>query len=215
MSSSYLGGPEAQHAERVDELEGAEEILRHWDLARVLGAALECPNPDGTSVEINVLTRRRSRSSMAGEATVGSPATSASARMPSPTTSNGIGQTPSVGFRPLPDSIPLCSIKSTLLQITDREAIAVKTTTPKNDGMGEPKGQRAALFPALSEGSKEKRAVSILLACMEQVPELTQSLLQGQEAFHHPTVDSRRLFWLVSRMFSCLLSFRGGRSGLA
>ena len=150
----------------------------------------------------------------------------------------------------------------------------MKTTTPKNDGMGEPKGQRAALFPALSEGSKEKRAVSILLACMEQVPELTQSLLQGQgaplgkksrlqawteagpvgkkgvdrpdgrieakssrgqkwvalleakvgkatvedpqiEAFHHPTVDSRRLFWLVSRMFSCLLSFRGGRSGLA
>ena len=27
-------------------------------------------------------------------------------------------------------------------------------------------------FPALSEGSREKRAVSILLACMEQVPEL-------------------------------------------
>ena len=43
-------------------------------------------------------------------------------------------------------------------------------------------GQRAALFPALSEGSKEKRAVSILLACMEQVPELTKSLLQGQGA---------------------------------
>lgn len=43
-------------------------------------------------------------------------------------------------------------------------------------------GQRAALFPALSEGSKEKRAVSILLACMEQVPELTRSLLQGQGA---------------------------------
>ena len=58
----------------------------------------------------------------------------------------------------------------------------MKATTPKNDGMGEPKGQRAALFPALSEGSKEKRAVSILLACMEQVPELTQSLLQGQGA---------------------------------
>ena len=33
--------------------------------------------------------------------------------------------------------------------------------------------------------------------------------------FHHPTVNSRRLFWLVSRMFTCLLSFRGGRSGLA
>ena len=43
-------------------------------------------------------------------------------------------------------------------------------------------GQRAALFPALSEGSKEKRAVSILLACMEQVPELSRSLLQGQGA---------------------------------
>ena len=45
-----------------------------------------------------------------------------------------------------------------------------------------PSGQRAALFPALSEGSKEKRAVSILLACMEQVPELARSLLQGQGA---------------------------------
>ena len=44
----------------------------------------------------------------------------------------------------------------------------------------DPSGQRAALFPALSEGSKEKRAVSILLACMEQVPELARSLLQGQ-----------------------------------
>ena len=43
-------------------------------------------------------------------------------------------------------------------------------------------GQRAALFPALSEGSKEKRAVSILLACMERVPELSRSLLQGQGA---------------------------------
>ena len=43
-------------------------------------------------------------------------------------------------------------------------------------------GQRAALFPALSEGSREKRAVSILLACMEQVPELARSLLWGQGA---------------------------------
>ena len=43
-------------------------------------------------------------------------------------------------------------------------------------------GYRAALFPALSEGSREKRAVSILLACMEQVPELAQSLLRGQGA---------------------------------
>ena len=43
-------------------------------------------------------------------------------------------------------------------------------------------GQRAALFPALSEGSREKRAVSILLACMEQVPELARSLLRGQGA---------------------------------
>ena len=43
-------------------------------------------------------------------------------------------------------------------------------------------GSRAALFPALSEGSREKRAVSILLACMEQVPELTETLLRGQGA---------------------------------
>ena len=56
---------------------------------------------------------------------------------------------------------------------------------PQTEGKtaGEPSGgQRAALFPALSEGSKEKRAVSILLACMEQVPELSRSLLQGQGA---------------------------------
>ena len=43
-------------------------------------------------------------------------------------------------------------------------------------------GSRAALFPALSEGSREKRAVSILLACMEQVSELTETLLWGQGA---------------------------------
>ena len=49
-------------------------------------------------------------------------------------------------------------------------------------GKGEPSGYRAALFPALSEGSREKRAVSILLACMELVPELSKSLLQGQGA---------------------------------
>ena len=41
-------------------------------------------------------------------------------------------------------------------------------------------GARAALFPALAEGQKEKRAVSILLACLEQVPELAQTLLSGQ-----------------------------------
>ena len=52
--SSYLEGPDAQHAERVDDFEGAEEILRYWDLAGVLGAALEGPDPDG--VEIKVLT---------------------------------------------------------------------------------------------------------------------------------------------------------------
>ena len=46
----------------------------------------------------------------------------------------------------------------------------------------EDQGSRAALFPALSEGSREKRAVSILLACMEQVPKLTETLLQGQGA---------------------------------
>ena len=54
-------------------------------------------------------------------------------------------------------------------------------TTDKDHSQGE-SGQRAALFPALSEGSKEKRAVSILLACMEQVPELARSLLQAQGA---------------------------------
>lgn len=53
--------------------------------------------------------------------------------------------------------------------------------TPDKGGH-DSRGQRAALFPALSEGSKEKRAVSILLACMEQVPELARSLLQGQGA---------------------------------
>ena len=53
--------------------------------------------------------------------------------------------------------------------------------TEKNEN-GMPKGQRAALFPALSEGSREKRAVSILLACMEQVPELARGLLRGQGA---------------------------------
>ena len=51
-----------------------------------------------------------SLSMMAGEATVGSPATSASARMPSPTSSNGIGQTLSVGFFPLPDSTLNCRL---------------------------------------------------------------------------------------------------------
>ncbi len=58
----------------------------------------------------------------------------------------------------------------------------MKTRKAAKDSGDEPKGQRAALFPALSEGSKEKRAVSILLACMEQVPELTRSLLQAQGA---------------------------------
>ena len=58
----------------------------------------------------------------------------------------------------------------------------MKRSTPEKDGVNEPSGQRAALFPALSEGSKEKRAVSILLACMEQVPEIAKSLLQGQGA---------------------------------
>ena len=52
--------------------------------------------------------------------------------------------------------------------------------TPEKEDIQEP--NRAALFPALSEGSKEKRAVSILLACMEQVPELARTLLQGQGA---------------------------------
>ena len=56
----------------------------------------------------------------------------------------------------------------------------MKTRTSDTGENRDPSGQRAALFPALSEGSKEKRAVSILLACMEQVPELARSLLQGQ-----------------------------------
>ena len=58
----------------------------------------------------------------------------------------------------------------------------MKTRTPEKESIQEPSGQRAALFPALSEGSKEKRAVSILLACMERVPELAKSLLQAQGA---------------------------------
>lgn len=58
----------------------------------------------------------------------------------------------------------------------------MKASGSAEDGNGEPRGHRAALFPALSEGSREKRAVSILLACMEQVPELAQSLLRGQGA---------------------------------
>ncbi len=58
----------------------------------------------------------------------------------------------------------------------------MKASKSESDSTRDPKGQRAALFPALSEGSKEKRAVSILLACMEQVPELARSLLQGQGA---------------------------------
>ena len=58
----------------------------------------------------------------------------------------------------------------------------MKARTGATDNNHEANGQRAALFPALSEGSKEKRAVSILLACMEQVPELAKSLLQAQGA---------------------------------
>ena len=62
------------------------------------------------------------------------------------------------------------------------EEMAVKARGSEKNENGEPQGQRAALFPALSEGSREKRAVSILLACMEQVPELATSLLRGQGA---------------------------------
>ena len=58
----------------------------------------------------------------------------------------------------------------------------MKTRTSDKESGQEADGQRAALFPALSEGSKEKRAVSILLACMEQVPEFSKSLLQAQGA---------------------------------
>ena len=70
----------------------------------------------------------------------------------------------------------------------------MKTRASRKDRIHERDGQRAALFPALSEGSKEKRAVSILLACMEQVPELTKSLLQAQSAPLHlaPTDCFRR-----------------------
>lgn len=63
---------------------------------------------------------------------------------------------------------------------TRKRVLAVKKKTSDRGENQNPTGQRAALFPALSEGSKEKRAVSILLACMEQVPELARSLLQGQ-----------------------------------
>ena len=56
----------------------------------------------------------------------------------------------------------------------------VTADTSSRSGDRERSGQRAALFPALSEGSKEKRAVSILLACMERVPELARALLQEQ-----------------------------------
>ena len=58
----------------------------------------------------------------------------------------------------------------------------MSTRRADKDNAQGPSGQRAALFPALSEGSKEKRAVSILLACMEHVPEFARSLLQGQGA---------------------------------
>ena len=58
----------------------------------------------------------------------------------------------------------------------------MRASGPTKDADAKVAGQRAALFPALSEGSREKRAVSILLACMEQVPELARSLLQGQGA---------------------------------
>ena len=58
----------------------------------------------------------------------------------------------------------------------------MKNSAPEKGGIRESSGQRAALFPVLSEGSKEKRAVSILLACMEQVPELAKALLQGHGA---------------------------------
>ena len=60
--------------------------------------------------------------------------------------------------------------------------MAVRASAADKDSSQGESGQRAALFPALSEGSKEKRAVSILLACVEQVPELTKSLLQAQGA---------------------------------
>ena len=58
----------------------------------------------------------------------------------------------------------------------------MKASRSAKDASEAPWGQRAALFPALSEGSREKRAVSILLACMEQAPELADSLLRGQGA---------------------------------
>ena len=58
----------------------------------------------------------------------------------------------------------------------------MKNSAPGKDGIREPSGQRAALLPVLSEGSKEKRVVSVLLACMEQVPEFAKALLQGHGA---------------------------------
>ena len=67
-----------------------------------------------------------------------------------------------------------------LAETANGEAKEVRASGTTKDTDGKVTGQRAALFPALSEGSREKRAVSILLACMEQVPELARSLLQGQ-----------------------------------
>ena len=58
----------------------------------------------------------------------------------------------------------------------------MKSQAEEKNEVHQSDGLRAALFPALSEGSKEKRAVSVLLACMERVPELSRSLLQGQGA---------------------------------
>ena len=70
--------------------------------------------------------RRRPEVRMSG-ATVGSPATSASARIPSPTSSNGIGQIFSVGFRPLPDSTPVTPWERTLVEIAQLTSMAANS----------------------------------------------------------------------------------------
>ena len=57
--------------------------------------------------------------STAGRAIVGSPATLASAKTPSPTSSNGVEQTLKVEFRPLLDPTPIAETAE--VQLTDTE----------------------------------------------------------------------------------------------
>ena len=49
------GAPGAQRSERMDELEGAEELRWDRDLAPVFRATLEGPDANGAGVEVDVL----------------------------------------------------------------------------------------------------------------------------------------------------------------